>query len=67
MLLIFFLGLPCLPTFQVFSDVESLTQQRTNEKSLLVKVEGLPDKARRQAEAVSGVLKNVQGQVSGLL
>jgi len=45
------------------ADMEELFKQKASEKTALGKVDALPDKAKRQAEAVAGVLKNVQGQM----
>mmetsp|Transcript_40583 Transcript_40583/g.90203 ORF Transcript_40583/g.90203 Transcript_40583/m.90203 type:complete len:924 (-) Transcript_40583:938-3709(-) len=48
---------------QLQEDIAVLQSSKTSERSNMHKVDGLPDKARRQSEAVAGALKNVQGQL----
>ncbi|KAL6748938.1 coiled-coil flagellar protein, move backward only 2 [Haematococcus lacustris] len=45
------------------SEIDALALVKSQERLALTKVEQLPDKAKRQVETVSGVLKNLQSQM----
>ncbi|GFR42867.1 hypothetical protein Agub_g3858 [Astrephomene gubernaculifera] len=47
----------------VLSDSSSLSEGKAVEKANLVRIDPLPEKARRQAEAVGSILKSVQSQL----
>lgn len=48
---------------QLLLDIDNLSASKNQERQALLKVDQLPDKARRQTEAVAGALKNIQGQM----
>ncbi|GLI69727.1 hypothetical protein VaNZ11_014402 [Volvox africanus] len=50
----------------VQSDIASLSEAKAVERANLVKIDPLPDKARRQADAVGSILKSVQGQLDSM-
>ncbi|KAG2431406.1 hypothetical protein HXX76_009421 [Chlamydomonas incerta] len=50
----------------VQEEIEALGETKAVERANLVKIDPLPDKARRQAEAVAAILKSVQGQLESM-
>lgn len=44
-------------------EIAALSETKLAEKTLLFKIEGLPDKARKQNEAYAGLVQNVSSQV----
>ncbi|KAG2482118.1 hypothetical protein HYH03_018925, partial [Edaphochlamys debaryana] len=50
----------------VSDDLAVLGEAKAVERANLVKIDPLPDKARRQAEAVGAILKSVQGQLDSM-